>query len=866
MKPSSKPPLLRHGARLLGSLLLGLALAPAAWAEVREVRVGVYANEPKIMQGADGRLSGILGELLGEIARQENWRLQPVPCDWQRCLELTQSGAIDLMPDVAFSEARAALLDFHRLPALFGWSQLYSREEITLASVLDLQGRRIAVLDGSIQQDYLKTLLDSFGLQAELIAVHSLQQGFERVALGQADVAVANQQFGDYHAPDFELRSNPIMFQPARLFYATGKGGNGDLLAAIDRHLQAWQAASSSVYYQILQRWGGERPRLLIPTSLWWGLASLSTLLLLALGGALLLRRQVAEKTRHLYASEARLNTILDSIEPHVYIKDREFRYQYLNRTTCELLGQPAEQAVGQTAETFFDSATAAQLREVDTRVLEHGERVEYEEILHNRKDGSARTYLSVKLPLRDAEGDIYALCGISTDISEHKQNLEQIHRLAFYDPLTGLANRRLLLDRLQHALAQTARNQLEGALLFIDLDNFKDLNDSLGHDSGDQLLRQVAERLRDQVRAEDTLARLGGDEFVLVLEGLSLQPEQALQLIDTVASKLLQALAAPFDLPGYSHVSTASIGVALFSECHGKADALLKHADLAMYKAKAAGRNTLRFFNHEMQTEVSARAKLESDLRQGLRERQFVLHYQAQVDQQGQLLGAEALVRWQHPSRGLVAPAEFIPLAESTGLILPLGRWILHRACRQLASWATRPELAKLSLAVNISARQLHHRDFVADVLATLEETGANPACLELELTESLLVEDVEAMIDKMGQLKAHGVRFSLDDFGTGYSSLSYLKRLPLNQLKIDRSFVRDLLSDRNDAAIVRTIVALGSSLDLHVIAEGVETRAQLDALLHLGCQRFQGYLFAKPGPAQILEQWPMAASASGA
>jgi predicted signal transduction protein with EAL and GGDEF domain len=375
-----------------------------------------------------------------------------------------------------------------------------------------------------------------------------------------------------------------------------------------------------------------------------------------------------------------------------------------------------------------------------------------------------------------------------------------------------------------------------------------------------------VAQRLRSHVREEDTLARLGGDEFVLMLEGLHPQHPEAIAQIETVATKLIQALGEPYVLQGRSHTSTASIGIALFSEARGTVDELLKRADLAMYQAKAAGRNTLRFFNPEMQAEVSARANLENDLRQSLGARQFILHYQPQVDARGQLLGAEALVRWQHPSRGLVAPGEFIPLAESTGLILPLGRWILYSACQQLVEWATDPRRAQLTLAVNVSARQFHHRDFVDDVLAVLDETGANPQRLELELTESHLVQDVETMIVKMGQLQARGVRFALDDFGTGYSSLSYLKRLPLNQLKIDRSFVRDLLSDPNDAAIVRTIVALGGSLDLQVIAEGVETPAQRDALLRLGCQRFQGYLFGKPQPPQMLEQWPLPAGASSA
>jgi diguanylate cyclase (GGDEF)-like protein/PAS domain S-box-containing protein len=808
---------------------LCLALLAGAWpllAEARTVRVGLYANEPKLFQNDAGQPAGILGELLLAIAREEGWQLQPVPCAWQQCLQLAQDGEIDLLPDVAFNEERARVLDFHRVPSLFSWSQLYSHEEVQLRSVLDLRGLRIAALEGSIQYQYLQNLLYSFGLQAQMIPLRDLRQGFELVVARQADAVAANHLFGDFNAPSYRLTGTPIMFQPAQLFYATRKGRNADLLSAIDRHLQVWQDAPDSIYYQVLQRWGGEQARWRVPTLLWWGLATLGLLLALAVGGGLLLRRQVADKTRHLKASEERLNTILDSVEAYIYIKDPQFRYQYANRKVCELFGLPPAQVIGKTDAAFFDAETVLTLQHNDRRVL-RGERMETEETNRSCNGRRERTYLSVKLPLRAADGSIYALCGISTDISEHKKNLEQIHQLAYYDALTGLPNRRLLLERLQFALARSARNRREGALLFIDLDNFKQLNDTLGHDMGDLLLQQVGDRLLDQLRQEDSLARLGGDEFVLMLENLDPEPQAAIAAIEQVADKLLRALAKPFELPGHSHDSSASIGVALFSQ---------------------------RFFDPRMQQALTARAALEHELRRALADGQLLLHYQPQVDQHGTLLGVEALVRWQHPQRGLVPPGEFIPLAEGCGLILPIGRWILHSACRQLASWAQDPRQTGLTLAINVSARQFHHPDFVADVLAALTESGADPQRLELELTESQLVQDIEALIGKMGQLKAHGVRFSLDDFGTGYSSLSYLKRLPLDQLKIDRSFVHDLQGSASDTAIVRTILALGQALELRVIAEGVENQAQRDALLRLGCHYFQGYLYGAPQPAEQL------------
>ena len=435
-------------------------------------------------------------------------------------------------------------------------------------------------------------------------------------------------------------------------------------------------------------------------------------------------------------------------------------------------------------------------------------------------------------------------------DLSERKAAEEEINHLAYYDPLTGLPNRRLLRDRLQQALATSTRHQRSGALLLLDLDNFKTLNETRGHDSGDNLLLQVAHRLRSCVHEDDTVARQGGDEFVVVLEDLGDNPEDAAARAEELGQRVLTTLREPYALHGAAHHSSLSMGITIFSGMRETVDELLKRADLALYRAKAAGRDTLRFYDPEMQAAVSARASLELDMREGLAQGQFELYYQPQVDH-GRITGAEALLRWRHPRDGFVPPAQFIPLAEETGLILPLGEWVLQAACHQLAAWARDPATAGLSLAVNVSPRQFHQPGFVGDVLAALAGSGAEGRCLKLEMTESLLLEDVEDTIQKMVQLKGYGVGFSLDDFGTGYSSLAYLKRLPLDQLKIDQSFVRDVLTDPNDAAIARTVVALGTSLGLRVIAEGVETEAQREFLARHDCHAWQGYLFSPPVPA---------------
>ena len=451
--------------------------------------------------------------------------------------------------------------------------------------------------------------------------------------------------------------------------------------------------------------------------------------------------------------------------------------------------------------------------------------------------------------------GDLPCVIWVTNDISERKRAEDEIQRLAFYDSLTRLPNRRLLMDRLRHALASSARNGRNGALLFIDLDNFKTLNDTLGHDKGDLLLQQAAERLVTCVREGDTVARLGGDEFVVMLEDLSGNPEEAATQTESVGVKILVTFNEPYLLASRKHHSTPSIGVTLFSGHQNSIDDLLKQADLAMYQAKAAGRNTLRFYDAHMQATVTARAALEVDLREAVAQQEFVLYYQPQVVGGGRVTGAEALVRWQHPLRGLISPSEFISLSEETGLILPLGYWVLKTACVQLAAWAARPDMSHLSVAVNVSAYQFHRTDFVDQVLAVLDLTGADPRHLKLELTESLLVSNVQDIIAKMALLKAEGVGFSLDDFGTGYSSLSHLKRLPLDQLKIDQGFVKDILVDPNDAAIAKMIVVLAESMGITVIAEGVEFEAQRELLAGQGCHAYQGYLFSRPLPLDEFE-----------
>jgi len=476
-------------------------------------------------------------------------------------------------------------------------------------------------------------------------------------------------------------------------------------------------------------------------------------------------------------------------------------------------------------------------------------------EIWNQRKSGELYLeYLTITV-VNDQYDEISNYVGTFLDVTLTKEAVDKIERLAHYDSLTELPNRLLLQDRLKLALAVSQRNDRLGALILIDMDNFKILNDTLGHDRGDLLLQQVAQRLLLCVRETDTVARIGGDEFVIMLEGLCDHVTEAAAFVESMANKVLAVLSQYYQLSVHDYYCTSSMGVTLFKGHEQTADELLKQADIAMYQAKTSGRNTLRFFDPQMQTTINKRVALEKELRVAITEKQFMLYYQAQLDDSEYIVGAEVLIRWQHPKLGFISPVDFIPLAEETGLILQIGLWVLETACQQLKLWQGRELTAHLQLAVNVSSRQFYQADFVEQVLQLVSTYQINPERLKLELTESLVLDDVEDTIAKMHALRAMGIHFAMDDFGTGYSSLSNLKRLPLNQLKIDQSFVRDITSDTDDAVIVQTIIAMANKLGMEVIAEGVETQAQRLFLKNNGCLLFQGYLFSKPIPVDQFE-----------
>jgi len=545
--------------------------------------------------------------------------------------------------------------------------------------------------------------------------------------------------------------------------------------------------------------------------------------------------------------------TVFDSQEG-MTVTDVEGTILSVNQAFTDITGYTAEEAVGNNTRMLSSGLNdAAFYAEMWKSIHDTGK---WEgDIWNRRKNKDPYLEHLIVTAVKYPDGTVTNYVGTLTDITVSSKAAAEIQNLAFYDPLTQLPNRRLLQDRVNQALASCDRNGQTGALLFIDLDNFKSINDSLGHAVGDKLLKEVAERLKSCVRAGDTVARMGGDEFVVMLEDLSKLTFEAATQAEATGEKILTTLNQLYRIGRKELHNSASIGITLLNSNQREFGELYQQADIAMYQAKKAGRNTLRFFDPNMQQVVNARSALEGELHKAIEYHQFFLYYQIQVENTQRPTGAEALIRWVHPTRNLVSPTEFIPIAEETGLIIPIGTWVLETACAQLKTWEGNALTRDLILSVNVSAKQIHQTDFAAKVQAIVQHHGINPKRLKLELTESILLDNMESIIATMNEISALGVCFSLDDFGTGYSSLQYLKKLPLHQLKIDQSFVRDLVVDSNDRAIVHTIIAMAQSLNLDVIAEGVETEEQRQLLEIAGCVHYQGYLFGKPVPIEEFE-----------
>jgi diguanylate cyclase (GGDEF)-like protein/PAS domain S-box-containing protein len=794
----------------------------------------------------DGVAAGVAVDIVRAMAKHLPQPVQIEAMDWAEAQRLVSDGKADALIQINETEQRRKIYDFSEPLLQSRFSIFTSSDRVGVSGVSSLRGLRVGVESGGLPQQVLAQ--DSL---ISLTVIPNFLSGFRQLSEGSVDAIAVDYRVGSYVIATNNLRSIKVSGDSIAFSYSAiaVRKGNSELLAAINKALRAIKADGS--YDAVLDKWRPKevvfQTREQISRDTYYAVTT--TLLLLLLVSAtwmIFLRRELTRR----HKSEERLHALVQTIPDLVWLKDMEGVYLFCNPQFERLYGASEAEIIGKTDYDFVSRELADFFRDNDRQAMAAGGPRSNEEWLTFARDGYRGLFETIKTPMLDHTQQVIGVLGIARDVTARKAAEEKIERLAFYDPLTELPNRRLVLDRLRQAIAGSMRDGRQGALLFIDLDNFKVLNDTSGHAVGDLLLIEVSRRLALCVRGNDTIARLGGDEFVVMLEDLSANPGEAAAQAKGVGEKIHAALDRPYAIGDVPHRTTASIGITLFGDGEQSVEDVLKQADIAMYQAKAAGRDTLRFFDIVMETAVAARAAMETVLRSALTNRQLMLHYQPQVNGARGTIGAEALLRWQHPRRGVVMPGEFVPLAEETGLIISIGQWVLETACTQLAAWANDAATAHLQLAINVSARQFRQPNFVDCVRTALGQTGAPPWRLELELTESVVLDNIDDTIAKMQQLKEIGVAFAMDDFGTGYSSLSYLTRLPLDRLKIDQSFICNLPDSESDGIVVQAIITMAHTLGLKVVAEGVETTEQHDFLGQQGCTIFQGYLFGKPMP----------------
>ena len=732
-------------------LMLGTGFAGAA---ERHVRVGIFENMPAAGYQEQGRAQGMYVEILESIAESEGWMLHYVPGTMVESIARLTRGDIDMLITLARSEKRAQQLEFTAESPLSTWGEVYLPPESDIQSILDLDGKTVAVMRSSLflnGAEGLQRMAERFEIDIEYLESADNQAAMQAVAEGAADAALVNRLVALEQASQMGLKRSAILIKPIAIRFAFRRGHNADLRLTIDLYIRELKTQHTARYNDILGRWLGNEGRLGMPAWLVPGAYGAGTFILMLIGFNLYTRHQIRRATQQI-------------------------------RSQKELLE-----------------------REVAERQL-------------------------TELKLREQE--------------------QRLKHLAHHDSLTGLPNRILFLDRLTHAMALVQRDHSQLAVLFIDLDQFKKINDSLGHAAGDQVLCEASRRIRARMRVSDTLARLGGDEFVVLLEQLQSDADAAV-----VAGNIAEVLYQPMSIAGSELFITGSVGISIYPRDGDSTESLMQAADVAMYRAKEQGRNNYQFYQKGMNARTRELLQRQSDLRKAVENDQLLLHYQPQFDlDSGDMVGIESLVRWQLPGTGLVPPAEFITLAEESDLIVDIGNWVLREACSQNRAWQD-AGLPPTRVAVNVSARHFWRHDFIETLDQALQESGLDPRWLELEITESMVMNDVDQAVRTMSAVRARGIHLAVDDFGTGYSSLNALKMFPINKLKIDFSFVRDLLTDPDDAAIVESIIALAGNMGLESIAEGVEHAEQVDMLRNLGCGQAQGFLFARPMSAARVE-----------
>ena len=816
-----------------------------AGAEIK-VTYGLHQNKPLNFKDDDGVAQGLVIDVFEHVAEQEGWSVEYKPCKWAECLAWLKSGEIDVLSAIGYTAKRAEIYDYTDTPLITNWGLVATQPDTAIQSILDLEGKTIAVMKKAGHTKALLALLDKFSVNVKELEVDSFNEVLQAIHAKQADAGVINRLFSSQFSKDYEVLESPIIFNPIEIRYAFTQGKHAPMIKTLDKHLLALRADKGSFYYRSLDKWFGEGEQFEIAQWLKW-LAGISLAIALVLVVVTkFMREKVVTTTKE---SAALFKAVVTRGPSALVISDMESdQLLFANQRAREMFGleeDPAEKKLI-VGEFFSDPEDQKNVR----ASLYRGRSIRDYEVRMVRSDGIV-FWCSVSIAEMPFEGRSTIATSI-IDITERKrleaerQAYEEIlQKQAHFDGLTGLPNRLLFNDRLSQAIKHANRNARKAGLMFIDLDNFKRVNDTMGHAAGDELLKLAAERLEDVMRDEDTVARFGGDEFAVVVSGISVPAD-----IRQVADKIAHAFQGSFTVNGNEVFTTASIGICIYPDNGETPDQLMQNADAAMYRAKEESPGHWHFYTDAINDELLNRMEMETQLRKALDKGEFHVVYQPIMNTNGgRIAGAEALLRWSSEKFGNVKPDDFIPVAEDTGLIVPLGKWVLETACAEAKTWEaafTNPSDAP-TISVNVSPRQLREPGFVEMVEETLSRTGLSADRLDIEITENMLMENTEVALDVIRRLNKLGIHISMDDFGTGYSSLSYLKLFPLDVLKIDQSFISDIGTGKGDETLVRAIISMAHDLGLRVVAEGVEQEPHQIFLQAKDCDFLQGFLFSE-------------------
>ena len=816
------------------------------------IDIGYFDTPPLSFKNTDGNPDGFIIDLLNEIAQQEGFEINWEHDDFPRLMTKMKSKQLDALVSTAYSDDRALFLDYSKLNFSNVWGQVFLPTNSNIESLFDLDGKTIALMENDFNGQNFINQCEQFEVKCNIVYGKSYLQVFSMLAQDKVDAAVSNNLVGAEFQEQFNLLASSIVFNPFKVYIASPIGSDQSLINHYDKYMKAWKEDESSFYFQTRQKWTDASPDTSIPFWLIYTILGLILFGMIAVAAAILFKRQVKRRVTELIQREVQLNQIINILPHMIFANDSAGNIILLNDYACRFLGIENYDVEKKNIYTILKSNPRfTNLITYTTSSNPFNTEIEVKD-----SQGSNLTLMMSKVPYSGRNDTEPAMVTVGFDISQAKQYEEEIKYIAHHDSLTGLPNRMLFNDRLKTSLARAKQFNHVGAILYIDIDNFKNINDSQGHKVGDKLIKKVATIIKKCIHPGDTVARQGGDEFVIELPELHTNYEMAEKQALDVSDILINQLKKPILIEEKQYNITASLGLVVYPRDGERPSILLQRADTAMNEAKLLGKNRIHVFEESLETKVIKNHQLENDLRLALKNKEITMVHQPIVDAKTlKMAGSEILLRWEHPTEGMIMPTDFIPIAESAQLILEIGYWTIDQACQQIVKWQTTTD-ANFFVAVNLSVIQIRDKDFLGKITDLIYKYKIPRNFLEFEVTESILLSESKRSIEIINQLKLMGIKLSIDDFGTGYSSFDYIRKLPLDKIKIDKSFIHDIPNDINSVTIVKTILNMANEMNLEVVAEGVETEAQIKFLQKHNCQLLQGFYFSKPKSVELIQQ----------